>query len=327
VGVEAHDDDGLVKVWLRLTPQVGGVVEKELPLSTDKPRSLTLEMLVGGDDGTLSGQTISVQPMAKDSAGQETGGEPQQLVWPQRPYGDAQAKALSQWRKSVMDNPASAAEIASKLEELNGKIDDMAAMLDLGIAKRDLLQDQPDVADAQGLMLGAANRLEERNQERVSRMLGELGQALDDAMKRGDKDATKRLAERYADLLQKMMGSPNQDGAEMSLSQDEMQDILNRLDQVAGDRKADAKLRQKMQDLAKTLTDKSEPGGNKGQDPFGNKLGGRANGDDASTKIPGPGESNGIGPILDDIRNRLMDGARPKPEREYLKRLLDLPTQ
>ncbi len=326
VGLEAHDDYGLAKVWLRLLPQVGAPVDREMPLSGDKPRSVTLEAQIGAEDGALSGQTIQVQPMARDTAGQESSAPSQSVVWPARVYVDAQAKSLAQWRKVLLDDPAQAPEIGRKLDELSHKINDLAGALDVGIAKRDLQQPDPDVADAQGLMLGAANRLEDQAQQKVGQMLGVLGQALDDAMKRGDANAVKRLAEHYAEMLEKMMGSDDANWGQLSMSAQDLEDILGRLDQLAGG-KGDAKLRQRLQNLARKLADQSGETSPEGKDLFGNNLGGPATGDDNSTKVPGHNASGSIGPIIDDIRNRLMDGARPKQERDYLKRLLDLPTQ
>ena len=324
VGVEAADDYGLTRLWLTAQPKIGDAVEIDLPVSRDNPRSSTVESRIESDAGTLVGQTVTLTPQAQDSAGQIATGEAATLVWPQRRYMDPQAKILAEARKTVLDDPGQGPQVAREIDDISRTINDLSGILDLGLARRDLEAVPPDVADAQGLMLGAANRLEDRTMRRMQQKLSEMGESLDQALQQGNRDALKQLAERYADMLEKMAESDDQGGPQLPLNQDDIKEILSRLDQLAG-QKADAKLRQRLERLAEKMAEKAEKMGRGPADPFGNQQGGTVTGDDDSTRIPGRNVQDGIGRILDDIRGRLMDGGRPKAERDYLKRLLDIP--
>ncbi len=80
VGIEAQDDYGLSRVWMRVHPQAGEDVDVEFPLSKTNPPSAKIEARIEPDNGNLSGQTVSVAAMARDTAGQEATGEPVSLV-------------------------------------------------------------------------------------------------------------------------------------------------------------------------------------------------------------------------------------------------------
>ena len=323
VSLEAHDDYGLARVWVRASPAVGAPVDLELPLSAGKPRAVSIEGVIGGGAEYLSGQTVVMEPMARDTAGQESAGRRQSMLWPERAFADPQAQALAQWRKDLINDPAKAPEIAERLDELSNNISDLAGVLDIGVAKRGLREADPDIGEAQGLMLGAADRLEDQAAQRTVQMMNALGDALDKALKRRDAEAIRALAERYAGMLEKLLGPEDRQDASYSLSQKEVEDILGRLDLASGTN-ADGQLRRRLEELERRIAGRTEGKDKDSADPFGNRTGGRADGDDGSTKIPGQTAPSETSRIIEDIRNRLMDGTKIKPERDYLKRLLDL---
>jgi len=323
VGVEASDDYGLTRLWLKVEAQTGTTIEIDLPVSRTNPRSTKVETRLNPEESGLAGQTVTVSPMARDTAGQESIGEGVSLEWPERAYVSPLAQALSQWRKAILQDPSTAPQVAQNLQEMINKTNDLASLLDMGIARRDLDSPEPDIADAQGLMLGAANRIENQAQNQIQQMLAELGEKLDQAMKQGNGKSLQQMAQRYADMLEKMMESEGKGGAPVPITQQDLEDMLGRLDQLSG-QKGDAKLRQRLEALAEKLAEKSKEFGRGQMDPFGNQHDGKIPGDDNSTRIPGQNTPEGISHILNDIRNRVMDSTRPKAERDYLKRLLDV---
>jgi uncharacterized protein (TIGR02302 family) len=59
------------------------------------------------------------------------------------------------------------------------------------------------------------------------------------------------------------------------------------------------------------------------RDPLGRPLSGRAAGDDGATRIPEHAEIQRSRQILDELRRREGEWQRPRPERDYLRRLLE----
>ncbi len=83
---------------------------------------------------------------------------------------------------------------------------------------------------------------------------------------------------------------------------------------------------QRLQDgLDQALEQQGGPGGAGGmpQDPFGRPLAGRSVGDDGATRIPDHSEVQRSRQILDELRRREGELRRPRPERDYLRRLLE----
>lgn len=107
-------------------------------------------------------------------------------------------------------------------------------------------------------------------------------------------------------------------GAESSLGEGEWGD--------AAEQQAEAVKR--MQDGARQLMERLEAARGKGspmllpRDPFGRALGGSGRMDDGRTRVPGRSEIMRAREILQELRRRSGDPARPEPERDYLKRLL-----
>jgi uncharacterized protein (TIGR02302 family) len=66
---------------------------------------------------------------------------------------------------------------------------------------------------------------------------------------------------------------------------------------------------------------RQQSGGNQ-TDPLGRPLHGREFGDDLSVKIPGEIDVQRVRRILEELRRRLADPARPQIELDYIERLL-----
>jgi len=62
--------------------------------------------------------------------------------------------------------------------------------------------------------------------------------------------------------------------------------------------------------------------GANGSDPLGRPLHGREFGDDLTVKIPGEIDVQRVRRILEELRRRLADPARPQIELDYIERLL-----
>jgi hypothetical protein len=66
---------------------------------------------------------------------------------------------------------------------------------------------------------------------------------------------------------------------------------------------------------------RQQSGGN-ATDPLGRPLHGREFGDDLTVKIPGEIDVQRVRRILEELRRRLADPARPQIELDYIERLL-----
>jgi len=66
---------------------------------------------------------------------------------------------------------------------------------------------------------------------------------------------------------------------------------------------------------------RQQSGGNQ-TDPLGRPLHGREFGDDLTVKIPGEIDVQRVRRILEELRRRLADPARPQIELDYIERLL-----
>ena len=337
VSVTATDDHGLTRLWLDIRPAdptaSATPVILDLPLSKKPPPKVTVEGRLGPGVESLAGLPVTVTPWARDTANQDAAGQPEHLVWPERRFGDPTAKSIAEKRRELLQHPDTAKDIAKALPELQERVanlpkGDAAAYLDLGLARNDLDSDPPNIAEAQSAMSAAAQRLENRAEDRARQALGDMGRALDEARAKGAKPAElDALARRYADMLEQAMktGNPG-DGPPLPMDPNSIDDILRRLDQLAGG-KLDETLRHRLESLAQRLAQAGQTG-QSARDPFGRTAirhsdTPEADSDDATTRVPGEGESTPSRQILDEIRRRVMDGTRPKDERDYLRRLME----
>ena len=65
-----------------------------------------------------------------------------------------------------------------------------------------------------------------------------------------------------------------------------------------------------------------QQGSARNSDPLGRPLHGREFGDDYTVKIPGEIDVQRVRRILEELRRRLADPARPQIELDYIERLL-----
>lgn len=349
--VSARDDWGVEKVWIEIMPEGLAVdlepVRVDLPVSGSKPgsgpesgpesgprspmpKSVTVEARLDAQGSEFAGLSVTVTPKAQDGAGHVASGAPAHFVWPEIPYADPDAARLAAARKAFLKDPAQSDAAVDLMEEIGPQVDSPSVELDLSLASRDLTSPDFRPNEAQALMLGAAQRLEQRAQMRLSQLLDQLGQQLDKQLeKSGEGEQTQSMASFYADLLEGLLNRQAKGGERLTLSPRQMDDIRHRLDQLAqrfrvgkkaGDKDA---LAQRLEDMAQRLEnayDKDKIGGKNGQsrDPLGH-----ASQDDGTTQIPGQNTPTKARLLLDEIRRRAQDGQRPRPERDYLHRLME----
>lgn len=311
VGVQAADDYGVTRLWLRVQPKTGSAIDIDLPGVSLPSRQTQSEARINNDEVLAAGQMVTLTPMAQDNAGQQSSGEAVQMVWPERPYTDALAQALNRWRQVVAQDPRQALDIAQNLDWVPLSDDDLVQALALGAAKRDLQQSEPDLDEAQALLLGAANARQDRAQHQMVQKLR------NNAQDWGKADS--RQIQAFAELMERLLDNDDPDGDALPLGAEDLANLLRRLDQLAVQAKEDGKLRQRLENLAQNLAGRMKKLGQGAVDPLGHGQNSPGGGDDRSTKLPGMDSHQ----ILDEIRSRMMDPVRPVPEREYLKRLLD----
>ena len=304
VGVKASDDYGLSRIWLRAQTDHGDSIEIPLPSSSTLSRTAQMEIRIGGQEVALAGQKITVFPVAQDSAGQRTEGLAVTLTWPERRFVDPVARFLDDMRRAVRDDPAQAPQVAGQLAELLPHVDDLGQRLGLGVAQRDLDQAEPDVTDATNILWQAANDREDQGLRKLQDRVEQLG----------DPKTPQQIRD-FADLVDKLLNSDQEDGAPLKFTSGDLAEMLTRLDQLADQVKGDAALRQRLAKLAKRMAERLKSAG---QDPFGHQRGEAADGDDRSTRLPGGDHLQ----IQDEIQSRILDESRPMDERSYLKRLL-----
>ncbi|MBN9043824.1 MAG: TIGR02302 family protein [Rhizobiales bacterium 62-47] len=197
----------------------------------------------------------------------------------------------------------------SRRDRMRGKQGDQNAMNGLQQdqqALRDRLKKLQEQLSRQGMMPGQRGQQGQKGQGQQGQQSdqgsgeGGLGEA-DSAM--GDADG--------------QLGDGNADGA------------------VDSQGKALQALRKGAQDLAQAMQQEGEgqdngPGNRPGRqqsggnqtDPLGRPLHGRELGDDLTVKIPGEIDVQRVRRILEELRRRLADPARPQIELDYIERLL-----
>ena len=304
VRVKADDDYGISRVWLTIKSEWGDEEQVELAAPPTLTPHWQGEARPGSELG-LAGLGVTLLPMATDSAGQTTAGDGVVLVWPERHYSDPVARTLNQLRHVVLEQPDLAGQMGTKLDALVPGLDDVTDALALHLARHDLDQNPPNIREAQRLLLGAANRRQDMALARMRLAVLDLERRLASAPPGKEHD---QLAQILTALLAQMMGGDGQ-GEDGLFSPGEMGELSNTVDRLAAGAKPGSLLDQ----LARALAERA----GKGNDPFG------YGGDDQSTPVPGSGQQPDLGRILQDIRQRALDGNRPAGERQYLKRLME----
>lgn len=149
--------------------------------------------------------------------------------------------------------------------------------------------------------------------------------AADGGAARAQKDLHRALAETARDMAE-VFGEPPQALGDAAQAMEGAAGQLARGDwdgaaELQG--KAVAALNAATRDAAAKLA-QSGGGGGRGmpRDPLGRALRGAAPGDDGATRIPGRAELQRSRQLLEEIRRRAGETARPEAERDYLRRLL-----
>jgi hypothetical protein len=317
--VSAKDDWGLDKVWLEIKAE-GLAVDLDpervdLPVSGVRPKSVQIEERLDAQGSEFSGLTVAITPKAQDGAGQVGEGPAEHFVWPDIPFADENAARLAQARKALLNDPAKSDDAIGVMEEIGPKAGMPSVELALSLAMRDLTPPDFRPNEAQGLMLESARKLEQHAQARLARALEQLGQELDKA---GDSAEAKALTQLYADMIGGMLDRRAQGGAPLPLSSGQVDDIRRRLDRLAA-QPGNKGLARRLEEMAQRIGQSEEMGrSGTGRDPLG-----RPGADDGTTVIPGQGAPGKARQLLDEIRRRAQDLQRPKPERDYMRRLLE----
>ncbi len=267
---EATDDYGVVKgdvtialdlaavdrrYGLKIDPEARPPVTLDLPLPMKRDRTRVDQVLV--DDlskDVMSNLPVTLTFTATDAAGQKAASQPLHVILPGRRFFDPLAASLVEMRRDLLWNRKNASEVVQVLKAVTNKpegffpdqtaylrlrvaikeLDAVAATLD--VKKRDavaeelwqiaLMVEDGDLASAFEAMKRAQDRLDEaiRNgasPAEIDRLMKEMRQALDTYM---------------SQQAQKNAQNPDEpnkpDGKAMQMSQDQMQQMLDKLQEL-----------------------------------------------------------------------------------------------
>ena len=185
-------------------------------------------------------------------------------------------------------------------------------------------QGDQSMSDLQQDQQGLRNRLKKLQQELAKRGMGQpqrgdkgdQGQGDDPQAGDGDdglgdadnamRDADGRLGEGNAD------GAVDAQGKALEALRKGAQKLAEAMQPGDGDGQGDG---------PGNRVGRQQSGGNQ-SDPLGRPLHGREFGDDLTVKIPGEIDVQRVRRILEELRRRLADPARPQIELDYIERLL-----
>jgi uncharacterized protein (TIGR02302 family) len=181
----------------------------------------------------------------------------------------------------------------------------------------DLQQDQQGLRDRlkklqeelarRGMTQGQRGEKGQRGEQGEQGQQGEQGDG-EDGLGEADSamgDASGRLGEGNADA------AVDSQGKALEALRKGAQSLADAMQQGDGDG----------QDGPGNRVGRQQSGGNQ-TDPLGRPLHGREFGDDLTVKIPGEIDVQRVRRILEELRRRLADPARPQIELDYLERLL-----
>lgn len=148
--------------------------------------------------------------------------------------------------------------------------------------------------------------------------------AADGGAARAQKDLHRALAETARDMAE-VFGEPPEPLGDAAQAMEGAAELLARGDwdgaaELQG--KAVAALNAATRDAASKLAQRGGGGRGLPRDPLGRAQRGAAPGDDGATRIPGRAELQRSRQLLEEIRRRAGEAARPEAERDYLRRLL-----
>jgi uncharacterized protein (TIGR02302 family) len=182
----------------------------------------------------------------------------------------------------------------------------------------DLQQDQQGLRDRlkrlqeelakRGMGPGQRGEKGQRGEQGQQGQQGEQGDG-EDGLDQADSamgDASGRLGEGNAD------GAVDSQGRALDALRKGAQSLAEAMQQGDGDQASDG---------PGNRAGRQQSGGNQ-TDPLGRPLHGREYGDDLTVKIPGEIDVQRVRRILEELRRRLADPARPQIELDYIERLL-----
>jgi uncharacterized protein (TIGR02302 family) len=190
-----------------------------------------------------------------------------------------------------------------------------------------------DMSDLQQDQQGLRDRLKQLQQELAKRGMGQ----------RGEKGQKGQKGEQGQQGQQGQQGGDDGDGEDgLGDADTAMGDATGRLGEGNADGAVDSqgKALEALRKGAQSLADAMQQGDGDGQndgpgnrpgrqqsggnqsDPLGRPLRGREFGDDLTVKIPGEIDVQRVRRILEELRRRLADPARPQIELDYIERLL-----
>jgi uncharacterized protein (TIGR02302 family) len=190
-------------------------------------------------------------------------------------------------------------------------------------------QNNQGMSDLQQDQQGLRDRLQKLQQELARRGMGQMnqgqrgqkgqqGEQSDDGEQQGDNSNSLGDAETAMGDADGQLGDGNADGAvdaqgkALDALKKGQQQLADQMQQGDGDGQGDG---------PGNRMGRQQSSGNS-TDPLGRPLHGREFGDDLTVKIPGEVDVQRARRILEELRRRLADPARPQVELDYLERLL-----
>ncbi|MDA8232026.1 MAG: DUF4175 family protein [Magnetospirillum sp.] len=286
IAVAASDDYGLARAWVEIrrvgAPPGEAPLTVDLPLPGGKPRSVQASSWHDLTGHPWAGLPVVVRPMARDTAGQTAGGEPATVTLPERDFADPAARAIVEHRRLVTENRDNAPDAVAVLDAISGRPDlfheDVAALLEVRLARDVLAREGFDLGEAQELMWNAALRIEDGAAASAERVLGEARNALEKALDQGATAAElQRLVQQYQDAVRRLLealarnvqtGAPGMAPDATVIGEDELKQMLDRMRGLAETGSRDA-LRRMLGDLTQMMaglrTAPAAPGGEAGK--------------------------------------------------------------
>ena len=275
---EAADDYGVTKAWASIRRDTGPADEEPLLLELPLP---------GGQNAVLrhaswhdltahpwAGLPVTLEPNARDAAGQVGKGAPIRIVLPEREFHHPVARAIIAQRRLLADDPPPRHDVARRLDGISALPDafgnDTVAFLSLRTARARLLRDQSAgaVDSVRDILWNTALRIEEGNRAVAERAVAEAARELEKAL---SENASQAEIDRLMDQLQQAMEQLLDAIAEQAMRQDntpfmpdpsaqyvtprELESMLDRMRDLArtGSREAAQQMLSQLQDMLRNL--------------------------------------------------------------------------
>jgi hypothetical protein len=188
-----------------------------------------------------------------------------------------------------------------------------------------MMRGMQDLARRQEQLLDRSYRQAQRNQNGLPSPQGESDS------KPGDLAGAQGALRRQLDQMRKQLGQDGEIGQALNRAERAMRNAQNALnnqspgDAVGPQGEALDQLQQAQRELAEQMRQNGEDGTDgeqAGRDPLGRNPPGQGDLDRGDVRIPEESEMHRSREILDELRRRAADRARPQLERDYIDRLL-----